>query len=513
MLALVLSLLPMSADLPPSPEARQFAIVIGHNATAQASVAPLEFADDDAVATYELLIDAGVAALLYTEMDADTHALHPELVPNGPPSRDAILAGFAQLVPAMRMAKQSGEDVRFLLFYSGHGDVQNGEGFVELAGGRLTRRMLFNDILSRSPASSNHVFIDACKSYFMAFDRGPGGERAPYDGLVPKFAASVSANTGFVLSTSSARDSHEWEPFFGGVFSHEMRSALWGADVNGDGQVSYAELGAFLTTANAGIPNRRLRPDFAVVPPGGPNWDQAALVWPANHPSVVFDKEVGHIFGETEVGSRLFDLHPRLSPLSQVRVPKGRRVFLHDGRESWERIIDPPLLTNPTLISALPAQARHNRRRGAVHLALHELFSQPFGAPELVDYEVRVAMANGVSATQTFVATDGPSGNFGTIAAWAAGGAALAGIGLDLWAWQRHASGGQASHRERVDLNAQIRNMRIGAMICYGAAAVGAGVWGANLLWGGNAADGSAAASAAMVILPEEIGFLIRRPW
>jgi len=72
----------------------------------------------------------------------------------------------------------------------------------------------------------------------------------------------------FILSTSSDRDSHEWERFQAGILSHELRSALRGAaDANLDGVVTYRELGAFLVRANQAIVNRRYRPDFMVRPP------------------------------------------------------------------------------------------------------------------------------------------------------------------------------------------------------------------------------------------------------
>src|SRR6202011_1444656 len=75
-------------------------------------------------------------------------------------------------------------------------------------------------------------------------------------------------NVGFLLSSSAGTDSHEWDEFQGGVFSHEVLSALRGAaDADSDGAVSYAELGAFVLKANAAVPNARFRPRFTVHPP------------------------------------------------------------------------------------------------------------------------------------------------------------------------------------------------------------------------------------------------------
>ena len=61
-------------------------------------------------------------------------------------------------------------------------------------------------------------------------------------------------NVGLLLSTSSARESHEWSGFESGVFSHEVRSGLYGAaDADGDGRVSYAEIAAFPPKTAAGL--------------------------------------------------------------------------------------------------------------------------------------------------------------------------------------------------------------------------------------------------------------------
>ena len=111
------------------------------------------------------------------------------------------------------------------------------------------------DVGARSPAARNHVFIDACKSYFLAFEKGPGGRRSPYTrSFVDASVPSRLTTTGFVLSTSSDRDSHEWERYQGGILSHELRSALrGGADADGDGRVDYAEIGAFLASRQLSI--------------------------------------------------------------------------------------------------------------------------------------------------------------------------------------------------------------------------------------------------------------------
>jgi len=75
------------------------------------------------------------------------------------------------------------------------------------------------------PATRLHFIIDACYSYFLAYGRGPGGQRRPIQaGFSQAMQLSADSRVGLLLSTSSARESHEWEGIQGGVFSHEVRS-------------------------------------------------------------------------------------------------------------------------------------------------------------------------------------------------------------------------------------------------------------------------------------------------
>ena len=456
------------------PTAR-FAIVIGYNGTQDPGVTPLQFADDDAIATHALLTEAGVAALLFVEMDADTQRLHPALVPAAAPTLDALFEHFNGLSVAMARAAAEGRQTDFFLVYSGHGDVEHGQGYVELKGGRLTRQVLYEKLLGRSPATRNHVLVDACKSYFLAFERGPGGERTPYQGLLPTENYSVRANTGFMLSTSSAKDSHEWELFQAGVFSHELRSALRGAaDIDDDGRITYAEVGAFLTTANADIPNGRLRPDFLIHPPGGDSaefWQQPALVWPRRSSVVVLDVGPGHVYGETSTGLRLFDAHPRAGTPVRIRVPAEQAVFIHDAADTWERQV---LATAPSegggaSLSALVATPNPLRRRGALHNALLELFARPFGLPELIAYEQSASLT-----LDTFVPAEAIAPQ---IAAWTAGSCAVLGLGLDMWALERYRAGRSAPQARRAQLNGRIQALHSGAFAAYGLSAIAASTW------------------------------------
>lgn len=264
------------------------ALVVGHNAPIDASTEPLRYADDDAVAWQRLLTEAGVEARLLTVLDEETRTLHPDLDAE-PPTLAAVELALRGLFAELATARSRGARTELTLIYSGHGEVAGGEGVVALQGGRLTRTHL-RQLLAESPADHNHVVIDACKSYFMAFAKGPGGERVA---LEPGALAAVDldrSRTGFLLSTSSDRASHEWERFRAGIFSHQLRSALRGAaDADVDGRLTYAEVGAFLSSANAGIDNARYRPDFLVAPPAEAPATRAELLRWADAPGLVAD--------------------------------------------------------------------------------------------------------------------------------------------------------------------------------------------------------------------------------
>src|SRR5207302_8747688 len=120
----------------------------------------------------------------------------------------------------------------------------------------------------RIHSDQSQLIVDACYSYFLTLERGPGGSRHDIPGFAQFGGLAKRENVGLLLSTSSARESHEWSGVESGVFSHEVRSGLYGAaDADGDGVVTYPEMVAFIERANAAIPGERFRPDvFARAP-------------------------------------------------------------------------------------------------------------------------------------------------------------------------------------------------------------------------------------------------------
>ncbi len=450
---------------------RRFALIIGNNAGEAGAAGSLRYADDDALAMHQLLREAGVESRLLARLDAATRGLHPEAVVDGAPTLAELKRNFAALVTNMQALRELGVPSELLLFYGGHGDVDRGEGYVVLEDGRLTRSLLF-ELLQSSPAINNHVFIDACKSYYVVFDRGPGGRRGPYSAASLAAIPAQLGNTGFVLSTSSDRESHEWERYQGGVLSHELRSALWGAaDADLDGIITYAELGAFLTVANASIRNPMFRPEFTVHAPHR-NLSQPLLSWNVSEAALEFGQgSWGHFYVETARGERLLDAHPSDGQPLRIWAPRERPLFVRQNDEAFETVISeraptrvPPLSTPPQLAS-----------RGALGLALEWLFDKPFGAANVKDFREASAAPELLAATQVDHARqrDDLPLVAGTVAlAAGAVGLTLNGIALGLSLGAHDESQLDIQHR-----NARIKALNYSSVPFYGVAALAGATW------------------------------------
>ncbi len=261
-------------------DAHSYAVVVGLNLSVDPGVAPLRYADDDAARYVELLSPIARRVELLAVLDEETQTLYPELVRRAAaPSRAVLLERLGSVFADIARDRAAGVETTFYFIYVGHGEAGAGrEGYVNLLDGHFTRSDLFREVIARSPATFNHVIIDACNSYLMVNARGASSGGLSDDSGPDRTAAIRDylgaqsldryPNTGVVLSTSQLAESHEWSLFRAGVFSHEVRSALAGAaDANGDGQVEYSELKAFVAAANLDVKDPRAHLDIYARPP------------------------------------------------------------------------------------------------------------------------------------------------------------------------------------------------------------------------------------------------------
>lgn len=380
-LALALAVSTMAA--PPRAEVRRYALVIGVNESEDAARPPLRYADDDAARFFELVAPLTKKAELLAAFDRDSQEVFARLVPSTKaPTLSQVLASAATIERAIAEDAEAGFETELYFFYAGHGDVDDGEGFLTLADGRLRRRDLEGALIRQTRARTTHVIIDACKSYFMVAGRGPGGERAPSseDFAGPRARPGV----GYALSTSNDAESHEWTAIAGGIFSHEIRSALLGAaDADGDGRVDYRELGAFVAVANEAIEYPRYRPSVFVLPPR--EREEAALVDLGAIPRaqrLVLDEDAsGRVSISDQRGLRYADVNKTLGTTLEL-------VLLGDQRYevSWRGVryeIRPGPTPKTLRLTELRGEQPTIAARSEAHRAFDRLFERPF-SPDVV---------------------------------------------------------------------------------------------------------------------------------
>ena len=310
----------------------------------------------------------------------------------------------------------------------------------------------------------NHLIIDACKSYYAVFERGSRGRRRPLQAALVNKTSSLRSNTGVFLSTSSAADSHEWEALQGGIFSHELRSALRGAaDIDLDGKLTYTEAGAFVWAANAEIENARFRPAFFSQPPSQSDdllLDLGQVQTDRLHISAPMDD---HLFVEDHLGRRLVDIHPSPRQAVVLHLPRRRPIFVRrvNDQKEWELPKG-----RDVYLGRLPASSAKVMRRGAQHVAFQKLFRRPFGPDSLRAYQQRV-LAPELSLARR---SDYRYLRYGlgiSSALLAIAGGTLTVVALV----EKEDVVADTSGLERYRVNQRIKNYNTAAVICYSLAA------------------------------------------
>ena len=358
-----------------------FALVIGANVSVDKDLVPLKYADDDAARNFDMFRLLGANTTVLARLDDNTRRLHPQAAAEAhEPKKADFDAAMAKLALDVAQAAERGLEPTVYVVYAGHGNVEGGRGYVTLEDARLTGADLAR-ALAKVPAKRIHLVVDACSSYFLAYSRGAGGARRAVTSFATDATLTSDPRIGLLLSTSSARESHEWDSFQAGVFSHEVRSGLYGAaDADGDGVVTYREIAAFVSRANASIPNEKFRPDVHTRPPAGGE----ALIdlrRSRGRRLEIDGAHAGHYYLEDAHGVRLADVHnARGSTLYLVRPPPlspgGGSVYLR--RTEDDRELRLPPLGDVISVAELSDEAPRIAARGAAHEAFSSLFSLPF---------------------------------------------------------------------------------------------------------------------------------------
>jgi hypothetical protein len=276
--ALLVALLAAPSSRAAPPQRVAFAVVIGNNRSLGNRRPDLHYADDDAAKYFAILRTVAPDHVsLLADLDDDTARLFPDArAAAAPPTRAELVRVGADVAERVRAAARDGDETDVYFVFAGHGDVDDGSGFIELEDARFTSADL-EQWLRAIPFSRAHVILDSCNSFFMLGARRPGGRYYATSEDAARSLAARLPNVGVFLSTSAEGESFEWSEIQSGVFSHVVRSGLLGAaDANGDGAVSYLELAAFVANATADVPNPNMRPHVFSRGPGGRD-DEAIL--------------------------------------------------------------------------------------------------------------------------------------------------------------------------------------------------------------------------------------------
>jgi hypothetical protein len=387
----LLSALPASAEpAPPAqPASRTFALIVANNRSLSLALPDLQYADDDAARYYRLFRAAGDEASLQllTTFDRASEKFYPSLSGVAKPAtRAGLLRAVEKLRLAVNQARARGQRTLLYFVFAGHGEVAGGRGYLQLEDARIDGAFIEREIIAKIPAEEKHLLLDSCNSFFVINPRKPGGRRwaTPKD-MALGFSAR-HPEVGLFLSTNSDEEVFEWSELESGVFSHEVRSGLTGAaDVNADGNVSYAELGGFVARANAGIPRDTLRPQVYYR---GPRGNQHASLFASQKLAgrrLLLGAEQARVWIRGETGERLLDLHKEPGALSLTLPSGGDQPLSIFVQSSSARPNAPPTLVEhrvelgqePIRVSELSGSAPVVAARG--QQLFGSLFALPYG--------------------------------------------------------------------------------------------------------------------------------------
>jgi hypothetical protein len=331
-----------------------YAIVIGNNAPPSAGtpeqLAPLRYADDDAVRYYQLFSRMADTRLLAV-LDTQTQRRHPGLAGLAEaPSLANLDRVVGELAAKMADDRRRGDRPVLYFAFSGHGARDDrGEAFLALIDGALTQRRLYDDVLARMPTVFTHLIIDACNAGGIVGVRGRFFDREANTRSAPATAADITPileatplarypNVGVILATTLGQEAHEWSAIESGVFTHELLSGLLGAaDVNGDQRIEYTEVQAFIAAANRNIKDPRAIPHVIARPP---QLNQnVALVTLSSLRGMRLVRgnasALGHFHIELANGQRYLDAHVEPGASIALAVPDATLAFLRtDTREA-----------------------------------------------------------------------------------------------------------------------------------------------------------------------------------
>jgi hypothetical protein len=449
---LACSLAASSSSARAEPAQPVYAIAIGNNAPPdeQPKLPVLRFADDDAVRYHDVLRRAAVRAELLARLDATSQARHPRAVTYAREPSWQVLSGLlAELSIAMRADLNAGREPVLFLTYSGHGGtLPDGEPYLALADGPLTRSRLHAQVIEALPPVRIHLIVDACNAAAATGARGPGAE-TPREieinpvAIAPEQAAKLLEqnslarypNVGALTASAADQEAYEWERIEGGVFTHQVISALLGAaDVNADRQIAYSEAQAFVAAAGRNVDHARARPSVVAHPPSG---DLRAVLLSLDQLRDIVLLEgraprLGRFYVERADGTRWLEANLAPGLPVALALPASESLYVRsDDQEASVRGVP----GSRVRFESLDFGSQRIAARGSVDDALQTgLFGASFGREYYlgyVDSEGLISVSfDARSEQRDHVEGDRAPLKTWAIVSWSAGGAALIACGL-----------------------------------------------------------------------------------
>ncbi len=385
----MLSSLVLATALATAPES--FVIAVGNNNSPKLGRPQLKYADDDAARAVETFLSAtGTRHVeLLTTMDDDSARLHAGLLAQAKPAtRAEVTSAFARLADWGKERRAAGVRTRGYFIFAGHGDVEQGEGFIEFEDGPL-RASDFEALLARAGVDELHVVLDSCNSWFVLNPRKAGGRLFPTPKEATEALRARLPNVGVLLSTSAESETYEWSELQSGIFSYAFRSGLvGGADVKVDGEVSYEELAAFIDVATRAIKNPAFRPRIFARGPGGST--ASSFASSAGSDATVLtgtSTEPLRLRFRDGDGVRLYDVNVGANTKLTVRLPRRDGLVLERKEVLGWRAFQLPQGGSVEL-SSVVTPAAHVQGRSANEL-LTSFFDVAFSSSDVETWKAR----------------------------------------------------------------------------------------------------------------------------
>ncbi|MEO0814245.1 MAG: caspase family protein, partial [Myxococcota bacterium] len=368
------------------------ALVVGNNASPidEPDLAPLRFADDDAVRFFELFLRAAQRVELLSVLDDRTQARHASAASRARlPTLAELDAAVRRLAGELESASVAGRSTRAYVTFSGHGSSQeNGEPYLAFLDGALTGDELFNRVVAKLPADRVHLIIDACNAGAVVgmrgrFDKELDGERVEVSkqalsALAKNRALERYPHVGVVAAASAGQEAHEWERIESGVFTHEVLSALAGpADVNGDLAIEYSELQAFIAAANSAVRDPRAKPTIVASAPKADRRAPLLALTELKDTGFLRGQAPGRFFVELANGQRFLDAHLDTGAETAIALPAETPLYV---RTSSREASIAASAGGVIAFDDLELRARAVASRGATDETYRrDLFSVPYG--------------------------------------------------------------------------------------------------------------------------------------